>query len=187
MNKKNPNISIHSHSLALIAEPERIRAARRGEIMHHALGALSALGRPAGAAPGPPIDPAEQEAELERAVLAAFAILDLDPGGWKIAEDFVRPLTKAFGLPQFKAWFREGAVSLRETEIVDARGEVERPDRVVLGQATVEVIDFKVGKREEAHTDQVRAYMDLLKAVFEKARVTGYLVYLDEPAVVEVT
>ena len=180
MSRKTPNISIHSHSLELIAEPERIRAARRGEIMHHA---LDALGRSAGTAPSSPIGPAD----LERAVLAAHAILDLDPGEWKIAEDFVKPLARAFALPQFKAWFEGGATSLREAEIVDASGGVHRPDRVVLGQDTVEVIDFKVGKREEGHQDQVRAYVDLLRAVFDKLKVTGYLVYLDEPAVVEVT
>jgi len=180
MSRKTPNISIHSHSLELIAEPERIRAARRGEVMHQALGAL---GRPAGAQPRPGID----EAQIERAVFAAFAILDLDPAGWKIADDFVRPLAKAFALPQFKVWFEGGAASLREAEIVDAVGEVHRPDRVVLGQDKVEVVDFKVGKREEGHHDQVRAYVDLLQAVFAKLKVTGYLVYLDEPAVVEVT
>jgi hypothetical protein len=32
----------------------------------------------------------------------------------------------------------------------------------------------------------VRAYVDLLRAIFEGRRVAGYLVYLDEPAVVEV-
>lgn len=186
MTRRNPNISIHSHSLAMIAEPERIRAARRGEIMHAALGALgarSSLREPEAPGTARKID----AARLERAVAAAFAALGVDPKGWKLTDEFLNPLSKAFTLPQFARWFGENTRSFEEAEIVDAGGEVYRPDRVVMRDDRIEVIDFKVGRREQGHVDQVRGYMSLLQAIFDKTRVAGYIVYLDEPAVVEVT
>ena len=196
MSKRNPNISIHCHPLSLIEEPERIRAARRGEVMHHALGTLGPASGAGAEASGTGLkaaDPkaADQQASgterrIERAVLRAFAVLDLDPGGWKIQEDFVRPLVRVFNLPKFKAWFDPAAVSLEEAEIMDADGDVYRPDRIVFREGRIEVIDFKFGKREEAHKEQIETYVGLLGAIFEGRPAAGYLVYIDEPAIVEI-
>jgi hypothetical protein len=139
-------------------------------------------------APGPPAvgHPVERN-EIERAVLRAFAFLSEDPAGWKIDADFVRPLKKGLALPEVRAWFSGGVAMLRESEIMDVEGEVHRPDLVVVREGLVEIIDFKVGNREEGHIEQVRAYMELLKAIFGGAAIKGFLLYLDEPAVVEVT
>lgn len=174
MSKRNPNITIHCHPLSFIEEPERIRATRRGEVMHYALGWLA---RESGRI---------EEQALERAVFKAFAILDLDPGDWKVEEDFVKPLLRVFALPEFRAWFDPAATSLVEAEIMDAAGGVYRPDRIVLRPDKIEIIDFKVGKREEAHKEQVETYAGLLRDVFAGRQVAGYLVYIDEPAIVEV-
>jgi len=177
MSTRNPNIGIHRHPLALADEPARIKAARRGEVVHHA---LSTLGRRARS--GRAVCPAE----IEAAVAKAFAILDLDPGQWTIERDFTAPLSRLFTLPEIKAWFEAALPGLEEAEIVTIEGAVCRPDRIVLKNGRVEVIDFKVGKREDAHQAQIRSYMDLLAAAFDQAPVAGYLVYIDEAAVVEV-
>jgi hypothetical protein len=180
VSKRNPNIRIHCHPLTFIEQPERIRAAQRGELMHHALGLL---GRAAGfGARG--AEAAPDEREIERAVFRAFALLDLDAGSWKIQEDFVRPLAAAFALPEFKTWFDPGVTALEEAEIMDAGGDVYRPDRVVFRESGIDVIDFKVGRREDSHREQVANYVDLLGAIFEGKKVAGHLVYIDEPAVV---
>ncbi|MFZ1947011.1 MAG: PD-(D/E)XK nuclease family protein [bacterium] len=183
MSARNPNLAIRRHPLALLEEPERIRATRRGEIVHHALDALGGPGGPrqAGAPAGRP-----SEQEIERAVTQAFAILDLDRAGWDIEQDFTRPIARAFGLPQFSGWFDPSARSLREAEILDADGRVLRPDRVIIGSDRIEVVDFKAGRREDDHREQVATYVALLEAIFEGRPVEGYLVYIDEPAVVKV-
>jgi hypothetical protein len=190
VSKRNPNISIHCHPISLIEEPERIRATRRGEVVHYALGWLGrapgTVGSAAGAAGADGEAARLTEPLVEQAVVKALAILDLDPGEWKIQDDFVRPLLRVFTLPEFKAWFDPAATSLVEAEIMDAGGDVYRPDRIVVRGDRIEVIDFKVGKREEAHKEQVGTYADLLRAVFEGMQVAGYLVYIDEPAIVEV-
>jgi ATP-dependent exoDNAse (exonuclease V) beta subunit len=180
MSRRNPKIAIRRHPLAPMDEPERIRATRRGEIVHCA---LDALGRPMRPRPSG----ADLEHEIERAVAQAFAVLDIDQSSWKMQDDFVRPIARAFALPQFSAWFDRATRSLREAEIRDADGKVLRPDRVVVREDRIEVVDFKVGKREDAHREQIATYVGLLEAIFEGRPVAGYLVYIDEPAVVEVT
>ena len=37
MTKRHPNITIHRHSLSIVQEPERLRMARRGELVHQAI------------------------------------------------------------------------------------------------------------------------------------------------------
>jgi RecB family exonuclease len=171
MTRRNPNIAIHRHSLALLDDTERAKAARRGEVVHLALEALR----------GP-----RDKAALERAVARALARLDLDPAEWRIEEDFVAPLAGALALDQMRQWFDTDAVSLTEAAIADAKGDVHRPDRVVIGPTGLDVVDFKVGRREEAHRSQVRDYVALLAEIFAGRKVAGWLVYIDEPAIVEV-
>ena len=148
-----------------------MRATERGEVIHHALGALRA--------------PAT-EAEVERAVRSALASLDLDPAGWKIKQDFVDPVKRVLDLPEFARWFGKDALSLTEAEILNAAGEVVRPDRIVVAGQQVHVIDFKVGSREESHKEQIANYVELLRGIFTGKQVTGFLAYVDDPAVVEI-
>lgn len=171
MAKRHPSISIRSHPISLGEESERKRAAERGEVIHHALGSLSA--------------PATGE-EIERAVISALALLDLDQGSWKLEQDFVGPLKRALELPEFKRWFAKGVVRLIEAEIMDPAGEVVRPDRIVVSETSVDVIDFKVGFREEAHREQISKYVELVRTIFAGSQVTGYLAYIDEPAIAEI-
>lgn len=206
MTKRHPNITIHRHSLSIVQEPERLRMARRGELVHQAIRFLcdEAGTRPShGQTTRPQADHGPDHdtdhgtfrgigtKEIEQAVRRALALLGEDPGQWKIDSDFVRPLGKALALPRARAWFEPGLRTLREAEIVDAKGDVHRPDLVVIPKQAaagkpIEIIDFKVGKREEGHSEQVKAYGDLLRAVYEGAEVKGFLLYIDEPAIIEV-
>jgi hypothetical protein len=69
--------------------------------------------------------------------------------------------------------------------VIDAQGELHRIDRLVIGDTVHEVIDFKMGKREEGHRDQVELYQRLVEAAFQRF-TKGWLLYIDEPAVVAV-
>jgi predicted Ser/Thr protein kinase len=73
--------------------------------------------------------------------------------------------------------------SLREAEVIDAQGELHRIDRLIIGEDALAVIDFKVARREEGHREQVGLYQRIAEAVFHLP-VKGYLLYIDEPAVV---
>ena len=53
-----------------------------------------------------------------------------------------------------------------------------RPDRVMYGKDTIDVVDFKFGKKNDEYKKQVREYMDLLKEMEPDKKVRGYLWYI---------
>jgi hypothetical protein len=201
MSRRVPNLGIHRHALSLLEEPERIRMARRGELMHQAIRFLDSAGGAAGGAGGAAAasdraangstasttSGAFVDAAIEQAVLRAFAFLGENPDNWKLPADFVRPLAKALKLPEVRAWFAGGLTRLQESDILDVDGQVYRPDLVVVREGAAEIVDFKVGKREEGHAGQVRTYRELVGVIFKSSEVRTFLLYIDEPAVVEVT
>jgi hypothetical protein len=82
--------------------------------------------------------------------------------------------------PEVKAWFSsERQVQVHnEHPIFCSSGEVLRPDRVIVGEDIVTVIDFKFGELEKnAHRVQVQTYMEKLLEM-RYANVEGYLWYV---------
>ena len=165
-----PKIRIRMHHISLVQDLERVSSAHRGELIHLALSFL---------------DHFSGVEDVERAVLQAFSLQGRDTGRWEIEGDFVSPLFRALSLSEVRPWFEKGVMNLREVEVVDARGELHRIDRVVIGEEVLEVIDFKVGRREEDHPAQVALYKGLGKDRFQRPTL-GYLLYIDEPSLVSV-
>ena len=75
-------------------------------------------------------------------------------------------------------WFPETADSiLNESELIDADGRVYRPDRVVIKDGKVSVIDFKFGEHRVEYERQVRRYADLWRRM-GYSEVTAFLWYV---------
>lgn len=161
-------IKIHTHPLTLVQEPERVRLAQRGEIIHRALSLL---------------EHCTNREDVERALLKAFVVEGVDQARWDIERAFLNPLWAALSLPEVRPWFAKGIKNLREAEMIDAQGELHRIDRLIIGEDALTVIDFKVARREEGHREQVGIYQRIVEAVFHLP-ARGYLLYIDEPAVV---
>jgi hypothetical protein len=170
MRSSIPEIKIYTHPLSLIQDPARLRSVQRGELIHLALFFL---------------DHCSEAEDIERAILQAFSLLGHDRERWDIEKEYLRPLVAALSLPEVRPWFARGVKSLREVEVIDAQGELHRIDRLVIGDTVHEVIDFKMGSREEGHRAQVELYQRLVEAVFHRD-TKGYLLYVDEPVVVAV-
>jgi ATP-dependent helicase/nuclease subunit A len=170
MTERAFEIKIHTHALSLVQEPERVRLAQRGEIIHRALSLL---------------EHCNSRGDMARAILRAFALEGVDQTRWDMEREFLGPLWAALSLPEVSPWFARGVRSLREAEVIDAEGELHRIDRLIIGEDALQVIDFKVARREEGHRQQVGLYQRLAEAVFHLP-VKGYLLYIDEPAVVAV-
>lgn len=170
MTMRVPKVRIRMHHISLVQDLERVSSAHRGELIHLALSFL---------------DHFSGVEDVERAVLQAFSLQGRDTGRWEIEGDFVSPLFRALSLSEVRPWFEKGVMNLREVEVVDARGELHRIDRVVIGEEVLEVIDFKVGRREEDHPAQVALYKGLVKDMFRRPTL-GYLLYIDEPSLVAV-
>jgi hypothetical protein len=170
MTMRVPRIRIHMHHISLVQEVDRVSSAHRGELMHLALSFL---------------DHFSGIRDIERAVLQAFSLQGRDTRRWNIDRDYVSPLFRALSLPQVRPWFARGVTTVREVEVVDARGELHRIDRVVIDEEVLKVIDFKVGRREEGHLTQVALYKGFVEDIFRRP-ARGYLLYIDEPSVVAV-
>jgi hypothetical protein len=170
MTMRVPKVRIRMHHISLVQDVDRVSSAHRGELIHLALSFL---------------DHFSGVEDIERAVRQAFSLQERDMGRWNIEKDFVSPLFRALSLPEVTPWFEKGVTNLREVEVVDSSGELHRMDRVVIGKEVVEVIDFKVGRREEDHPAQVALYKKFVEDMFRRP-IRGYLLYIDEPAVVAV-
>ncbi len=88
--------------------------------------------------------------------------------------------------PQLGDFYEEGVKSANEADMIDSFGFFHRPDRLVFFDDKTIVIDYKTGKQNEKHQDQVRNYASLM-AQLDYPNPEAYLVYLhDQIEVVKV-
>ena len=96
-------------------------------------------------------------------------------------EEQIRKLTEwALGHPLVKEWYsghwelyNECAIIYQKKGVLQTR----RPDRVMMKDGEVIVVDFKFGKKRTTYNKQVKEYMDLLSDMGYQA-VRGYLWYV---------
>ena len=92
-------------------------------------------------------------------------------------------LDKALQHPQAKEWFDGSWDVVNECEIVhldeDGKSVTHRPDRVMLSDNEIVVVDFKFGKpNPDKYIPQVQGYMQLLQDMYPNHTVKGYLWYV---------
>ncbi|MFM7731003.1 MAG: UvrD-helicase domain-containing protein, partial [Flavobacteriales bacterium] len=81
-------------------------------------------------------------------------------------------------MPKVKEWMTSGKSEV-EREICCTDGKILRPDRIVVLENLVQVIDYKTGARKEDHKKQVQKYCETIQSMFNKP-VEGYLLYTKE-------
>lgn len=96
-----------------------------------------------------------------------------------------KEIAEILAVPEIKSYFDEGYTVLAERELILPDGEVLRPDRVIVKENMATVIDFKTGRREKKHEEQVKRYTEILKNMNYKS-VEGKIVYLAERTVLKV-
>lgn len=68
--------------------------------------------------------------------------------------------------PEVSEWFDPRKEILTETGILQKEGSFYRPDRVIIGNDKVTVIDYKFGQSENSkYMKQIRNYIDLIKKI----------------------
>ena len=94
-------------------------------------------------------------------------------------------LTDAVALVADRQWFPQNPDALyNEASLIDVDGSVYRPDRVVVADGSVKVIDYKFGEHHSKYERQVKRYMNMwLRMGYED--VSGFLWYLDTGNIVE--
>lgn len=65
-----------------------------------------------------------------------------------------------------------------ERSLMDEDGNIHRPDRVAITGNTLWIVDYKTGMPHEKHREQLRRYIQKVKAVEEGKAIFAMLVYL---------
>ncbi len=81
---------------------------------------------------------------------------------------------------EVRRYFETGLTIMSEPEILLPSGKIFRPDRIVFYKNETLVIDFKTGKPDDRHKEQVNFYVSLLKEM-AYPNVKGILLYVHEP------
>lgn len=83
---------------------------------------------------------------------------------------------------ELRDYFKKDVLIRNESEIitqVNGRKTIQRPDRVVVGEGELVIIDYKTGEKSEKHDEQISEYADYFnKLGYEK--IKKLLVYLNE-------
>jgi ATP-dependent exoDNAse (exonuclease V) beta subunit len=104
-------------------------------------------------------------------------------GGLITQEEWPRleqQITEVVNLPLISDFFSEGLAVKTERDLLLPDGQCIRPDRAIMLEDTWVIIDYKSGKQDKKHGDQVRKYMRQLSSL-KPFKVKGYLVYLHQP------
>ncbi len=84
--------------------------------------------------------------------------------------------------PHIVDWFSEKWEIITEKPILNQKGQIKIPDRILKDKNKTIVIDFKFGEINDEYQKQINEYIDLLKSMGEK-NVEGYLYYADKDIV----
>ena len=101
------------------------------------------------------------------------------------AEEAERLLSDRISSVEGYRWFCDGAEVLNEKSIIDTDGEMYRPDRVVLRDGTVTVVDYKFGEHYRKYERQLLKYADIWRRMgYEE--VSAYLWYVQTGEIIKV-
>ncbi|MDR0830229.1 MAG: UvrD-helicase domain-containing protein [Prevotellaceae bacterium] len=105
-------------------------------------------------------------------------------------ENYIAEVKNAISQPNVNSWFNGSYKKVfNEMEILTKSTkkpfETFRPDRVMISENSVVVIDYKFGQQKTAHKNQVSNYIKLLKSM-NYQNVSGRIWYVNENEVVVV-
>ena len=97
------------------------------------------------------------------------------------AEEISEIAERALSLKEVKGWYSGEWTLYNECSIIynDEQGKMQtrRPDRVMMKDDEVVVVDFKFGKKKPEYSTQVREYMFLLSEM-GYTDIKGYIWYV---------
>ena len=102
------------------------------------------------------------------------------------AQDALHMLSQALNSVSPRGWFTaDSAQVLDERDLCDEEGNIHRPDRVVIRDGRVEIIDYKFGAQDKDHHSQVERYKRLYGEL-GYGDVRGYLWYVTDNQIISV-
>ena len=117
--------------------------------------------------------------DLEMVLRQFLQAGELDHNAIALVKDRILRL---FDDPKISVWFSDEYEVFNEREIW-FEGKAHKPDRLLIKGKEAVIIDYKKEKESPVHQEQVKRYMNAMKALgFEL--VSGHLIYV-EPVVVK--
>lgn len=166
-----PRLRVYRHNLDEYFYNQRIR----GEVAHKAMEYLQITN--------------DHTADINRASALALndypAISGLPTDEIETLEKDVRGmLLWALSEPSLRQWLAGGQ---REPEVMTSDGQFKRLDLLHQGPHETVVADFKTGAPDPKNREQVIEYMRILREIDHEKPIRGYLVYLDNREIHEVS
>lgn len=101
------------------------------------------------------------------------------------AREYTAVIERMLSFEPQKSWFSGDWKVLNERNILRGQENAHRPDRIMMKDGKVVLIDYKTGDKHENHILQVKAYLnDFEKMGFKEKK--GYLWYLNSNELVEI-
>ncbi|CAM4326104.1 hypothetical protein EWU23_01250 [Cytophagaceae bacterium 50C-KIRBA] len=91
-------------------------------------------------------------------------------------EEVLPEILELLEMEEIKQFFIPGELFLSEEDILLPDGNAIRPDRVIKQNESLIVVDYKTGKKEEKHINQVNSYCDALRQM-GYPKVKGAIIY----------
>ena len=110
-----------------------------------------------------------------------FALQELIYSGQINADeksDLELKINKIISRPEVKDWFNDDWEVINEKSIISKDGDLKIPDRVLINENRIIVIDFKFGEIRPEHKDQIAMYSSLLEDIYNR-KVEAYLYYAE--------
>lgn len=84
-----------------------------------------------------------------------------------------------------QGWTSQHYIHLNERAINTHKGEVLRPDKVLIGQQEIIVLDFKTGKESDVYHNQLKAYAGALSEIYSLP-VSAWILYTRDMQLIRV-
>ncbi len=91
-------------------------------------------------------------------------------------------IREALAKKELKSIFFVSSLSVFcEKEVVNRFGDGKRIDRLIVGEKEVWIVDYKSSQEAKLdHEKQISEYVQIIKDIYPKKRVRGFLIYLDK-------
>lgn len=101
-------------------------------------------------------------------------------------EGIKQHLHSMLSLEGVSEWYSGKYHIINETQVLHPKFGFSRPDRIMIGDGEVIVIDYKFGEKEDKrHNKQVKHYIELIEEMGYE-NVSGYLFYVNNKTVIKV-